>query len=237
MRTAIITLLVGLICVGTACSSGQRDGYQILVPGEHHGSDVSFPDVDGWYGLFETDSGHVLEPVEILTKACHDPAVDGLGDTTGISITVDDPRSMIFLVRSPRSLKTGLVRTHFVGDKWIYLGELTVLGEYALTALGLLTDEGGRSPREPLVIDYQLKLFKNPDHYGPRQVLVVHDRTCAEDTPSLLWAGDLDRDGKLDLFMDILNHYAGRHYALYLSSEAEDGELVKLVADLFIHGC
>lgn len=237
MRLTVVVLLITLIWLGSACSENESGGYQLLTPGKHHGSDVSHIDGGSWYGLFKTDGEYILEVVDVQFAPCHDVVVDGPNDTTGISVTVDDSRPLKFLVRSPQSLETGSCPTLYDGSKWIFPGELTELGDYIITAMGHLTEEGFRSPREPLVRDYQLILFKKPDHYGPRQVLIEHDRTCAEDTPSLIWAGDLDHDGKLDLLMDIDNHYAPRTYGLFLSSEAEGDDLVKLVATLLIMGC
>jgi hypothetical protein len=55
---------------------------------------------------------------------------------------------------------------------------------------------------------------------------------------SLLWVGDLDRDGKLDLYMDFYGYEKGGYGSgLFLSSEAEKGELVKQVADFSASGC
>jgi hypothetical protein len=48
--------------------------------------------------------------------------------------------------------------------------------------------------------------------------------------PALLWAGDLDRDGKVDLLMDVSGHYSSMELRLYLSSRATPGELVREVA-------
>lgn len=232
-----LIVIIVLMCATAVIGNDLGNTYKILLPGVFDRSNIGSIDSLGWYGLFKTDSGHVLESVEIRTKSCPAPYSSQPGDTTGVSITVDHPLKPLFLVQCPREFEPGLVTTHFSGDKWINPGQLIMLGECGLSAFGQLTDEGFRSPREPLVLDYQVKLFKYPLWYGQRQVLVEHDRACAEDTPSIIWAGDLDRDGQVDLFLDILNHYAGRHYALYLSCEADAGDLVKLVADLFIHGC
>jgi hypothetical protein len=58
-----------------------------------------------------------------------------------------------------------------------------------------------------------------------------------EGGPILLWAGDIDRDGKLDFLMDIAGHYNASEPALYLSSQASPGTLVKKVASRKGVGC
>ena len=211
--------------------------YKILVPGVFNRSVVRDMDGQEWYGLFKTDSGCVLEPVEVKTKSCPAPFSDRPGDTGGVSITADYPLEPLLLVRSSHGFKSGLISTYFTGDTFIQAGALIRLGEYYLTALGLVTDVGWRHPGDLPTFNYQILLLKYPFSRDDRQILVQYGIAAGESTPSLLWAGDLDRDGQLDLLLDILNHYAGRHYALYLSSEADAGNLVKPVAELFIHGC
>ena len=54
---------------------------------------------------------------------------------------------------------------------------------------------------------------------------------------NLLWAGDLDRDGKLDLYFEPYNEKGGLDSQLYLSSHAGKNELVKLVSIFGVMGC
>ena len=214
------------------------NAYKILVPGVFNRSVVRGVDGKEWYGLFKTDSGCVLEPVEIKTKSCPAPFSDRPGDTSGVSITVEHPLEPLLLVGSSHGFQSGSISTHFTGDRFIQAGVPISLGKYySLTALGLVTDAGWRHPGGLPTFDYRVLLFKYPFSRNDRQILIQHEIAVAEDTPSLLWAGDLDRDGQLDLLLDISNHYAARHYVLYLSSEADAGDLVKPVAELFISGC
>jgi hypothetical protein len=55
--------------------------------------------------------------------------------------------------------------------------------------------------------------------------------------PKLLFAGDLDRDGALDLIMDVSDHYNSYAPMLFLSSKAGDGELVGEAAVFESTGC
>lgn len=53
----------------------------------------------------------------------------------------------------------------------------------------------------------------------------------------LLWAGDLDRDGKLDFLLQDSDHYNKTESALYLSSEAMDKKPLRKVASHTAFGC
>jgi hypothetical protein len=53
----------------------------------------------------------------------------------------------------------------------------------------------------------------------------------------LNWAGDIDRDGKLDLLMSVGQGMYDAAQKLFLSSKARKGRLVKEVAELRSGGC
>ena len=59
-----------------------------------------------------------------------------------------------------------------------------------------------------------------------------------DESLTILWAGDLDGDKKVDLIIDDINHYnIWINYRLFLSSYAEKNEIVKEVANLTGVGC
>ncbi|MFQ6008013.1 MAG: hypothetical protein ACE5K8_03590, partial [Candidatus Zixiibacteriota bacterium] len=211
--------------------------YKILVPGVFHRSTVRNIENLQWYGLFKTDSGCVLEPVQIKPKSCPVPLHARPDDTNWVSITVEQTLEPVFLVGSTNRFQSGPITTYFTGNRSIQAGQLISLGGYYLTALGLITDAGWRHPGDLPTFDYRVLLFKYPFSKDDRQMLIQHGSAAAEGTPSLLWAGDIDRDGQIDLLLDISNHYAASDYVLFLSSEADTDELVKPVAKLHIPGC
>jgi hypothetical protein len=63
------------------------------------------------------------------------------------------------------------------------------------------------------------------------QTLVDWDEGLYEaTTPGAIWAGDLDRDGKIDVFTRISGYRPILEYTLFLSSAANEGEYVGEVA-------
>ncbi|NIQ12133.1 MAG: hypothetical protein GWO23_21940 [Gammaproteobacteria bacterium] len=60
---------------------------------------------------------------------------------------------------------------------------------------------------------------------------------ASEAFPQVLWAGDLDRDGKLDILLDLTDHYNVSAPTLLLSSMAAANELVQPVAEFRTTGC
>ena len=61
---------------------------------------------------------------------------------------------------------------------------------------------------------------------GRRQVLYSAEGFVDEPHFDVVWAGDLDRDGKLDLIVNLHRKYSWHPYRLLLSSLAANGDLV-----------
>lgn len=71
---------------------------------------------------------------------------------------------------------------------------------------------------------------------GGKQHLQPFD--SARDNPvEVIWAGDLDGDGKLDLLLRVPSHYAGPLHRLYLSSAAKGKDLLDWVAEQLDISC
>jgi len=97
---------------------------------------------------------------------------------------------------------------------------------------------------EPCDQPLRLSLRQEKDSYvlivstgNLEQVLREAPAYDQDGPPLLLWAGDLDKDGKLDLLMDITNHYNISETALFLSSLARSGELVGKAGTFRTGGC
>ena len=56
-------------------------------------------------------------------------------------------------------------------------------------------------------------------------------------SPTLLFAGDIDHDGKLDLIFDTTDHYNVRRPTLFLSSQSRPGGVILDVAHYEATGC
>lgn len=211
-------------------------GYRILVPGSYHSDEIPPFTDSGWYGLFKVGSTYRLDSVSIRKELVFDPIVDGgSADTTGIEVSADSDSQPVFMVQSRRKLSTGSIERAPIVKARFSIEYPLVLSEYWLYMLGEVTDEG-HGPGNLMVLDYRLVICLESNR-NEQQTLVEYRRMGFDEMPSLLWAGDLDGDGKTDLFLDLTNHYNVTHYALYLSSEAAEDEILKLVATLRSVGC
>ena len=238
-RTLTTTvLLVAMICSGvsapratTACPPEAS----LLEVGEFHGDEVSAETGEQWLGLHVSEKGSLLVNHTITVEKVHDALIDEGDKKTGKKVSVDLPIDPIFLVNSDWVLQSGPVKTVFEGDgeplQSITPRNLKVdKAEYEIKIIG---DEGERCWKDGLPKNAKLVL-KN----GKSSQTLYTLQECGSDPGwSLIWAGDLDKDGQLDLYVTVSQHYNIIERKLFLSSQADEGQLVAEVAEFVTSGC
>jgi len=233
--TSLIAILAAAHCIIA------EDTVQILTTGLHHGDEVTAESGPDWWGIFPEGDGFTLQQAPVTITIEHDAIVDEEGQATGKLVKVPQEAKPVLLVRGIAGLKEGridAVRTESL-PRMLYPGQtgtLTLDGRkegpcLSLTALG--EARGESEYREVGLYNYQIKIYCD----GKRQVLETIPELKEEADPRLVWAGDLDRDGKIDLLFDATPHYNVTHLILYLSSSAKEGELVGKVAEWKTTGC
>lgn len=201
----------------------RQPAVQILQVGEFFSEIAAEPHED-WLGLYATKEGYSLMSSVIDIDAFYDPAIGDDEDVTGATrVSVRGRAAPLFLVTGLDSLKTGMVKTLFAGRLPLSSGsslEFTLDEEsaYSITAFGgLVSNTGGA--------DHRVELVK-----GNRSQVIRSFGMANAAARYLLWAGDLDRDGELDLLINSICDYSASRQVLFLSSLAEDGDLLKMAA-------
>jgi hypothetical protein len=199
--------------------------------GSFHGDEVPAKSSgEQWLGLFSTPNGFELLPTKITVNYVHDSIMDR-DETikTGKEVMTDKKLQPIFLIKGSIPLKPGLVKTVFAGK--------TTFSPNSLPLSFYLEDESGDT--------YRISIAKRSDRETKYHAILVWlndisqeiSPCCADNSTELLWAGDLDRDGKLDLLINISNHYNVSIPTLFLSSPAKQNNLVEPVAQFVTTGC
>lgn len=194
---------------------------QILQVGEFFCEITAEPN-EVWLGLYPTKDGYSLMPSMIHVDAFYDPTITEDENATGATrVSVQGQNAPLFLVTGLDSLKTGMVKTLFSGRLPLenFL-EFTLDNEstYTIAAFGGLKSNSGTAA-------YTVELVQD----NRSQVICTSDTTSAA-VSYLLWAGDLDRDGQLDMLIDTTCDYNASGPALFLSSLAKHGSLLEKVA-------
>jgi hypothetical protein len=99
--------------------------------------------------------------------------------------------------------------------------------------LGNVTQKGSTNGTK--VENYSINIHEeNKEQRVEQRILELREGLLNhEQTPSIRWVGDIDRDGKPDILLDACP-YPGSLLMLFLSSEAEEGEIVHKVAEIQI---
>jgi hypothetical protein len=239
------TLSIGLLLIVIArIGIGQKSLHtpegKLLETGVFHGDEVTAKSGEQWLGLYVTGETSTLLSYRLKIKAVHDEVVDDKEDQkTGKELSVDLPLEPMFLVKGLTELSGGPVITVFQGkaDFEKTLEKITPvrlkLAEESYQLQVLAPEASTKCRESSFPKNAQLVL----QHGDTTQVLYTLDECGNEPYWYLMWAGDLDRDQKLDLYISVTQHYNVSERRLYLSSKAAQGKLVKEVAEFINSGC
>lgn len=232
----LLVLAAALLPV-IAASAG--DGVHLALSGLHNAADPVRGGGD-WWGIFPEGEGYTFQPVRVRVEAVVDPLADGDTRKTATQITVPGKTDDTPLIRGLMLAVAGTLKSLKPEKKWRYVapGDSISLPwngakeqeAWKISAEGreVLKEAPGSKWTE--IVDYRLRLSRQSGEITKTQVLVSIPEPREQDGPELLWAGDLDRDGKLDLLYNLSSFYIDTELALFLSSAAKEGELVGLVA-------
>lgn len=215
-----------------AATPVQRD-FDVLEVGSFHGEEVKAIDRSRWLALIERDGRFALEETQIRVNIVKDELLDAEQEKmTGKEVAVEGEGTVLFLISARQRLSTGPVVT-------VPLPQADELSPTRY-ALRLASSD---YVLEATKLDANKMLTKGSEivlaRGEVRQVLYSLNGKEEPDEPHwrLVWAGDLDGDGKLDLYLHASYHYNLSQGRLFLSSGAENGKLVREVALFETTGC
>jgi hypothetical protein len=190
-----------------------------------------------WLGLFRGAKGYYLALAPVRLARVHDVVADADGQQTGWEVSTPGRADRCVLLLPPlRGLAAGPVDSVALAPAELRPGRaLTVnfRGQgYTLTA------RARQLPADTSAVGIRnYKLFLTAAARPGRPQLLAAVPEFDDAMMRLLWAGDLDRDGRPDYLIDTSWHYNATQPTLYLSSPAGPTELVKFVGLHTSVGC
>ncbi len=218
-------------------------------PGEFHQGEAVARHGERWFALTTDAGGARLTRTRLQVTTVMDALVDDDGQATGQSVaSADVDGTVVTYLRGPDFREGAVTQAALVDAAGADAG-----GDSSLPAQRLRFD--GR--------DYRIATRCDADRSVSntyrcsidlidgerRQTLVAMSgwrdpqmtggaiQLASDATPHVIFAGDLDRDGRLDLIFDTSDHYNVSRPTLFLSGAAGRGELVHEVAAHHAVGC
>lgn len=210
---------------------------KVLVTGTFHEDEVwQRADKEEWFGLFKQQNKYVFKKTSIQTARVKDEIIDSDNQKTGwVVSTPEADGECIVLLAGLKNLTEGKAQAVDLPKNRIFPGETVAVElnqvSYKLYAEGfkIKNDE-----QEYQVTDYKLLITAAPKE---NVQLLVAKPDFDDQMITVLWAGDLDGDNKLDLIIDTSRHYNATHVSVYLSSQARTKEFVRYIGMHTAVGC
>lgn len=242
-----ISILALYIFFSFSGSQSAGDKMEICREGCFHANEVKFDFSKPWFGIFRmgTSDDYEIRKVHPYVMKCSDPIFDTETDTlTGREVMVEKDYGGALLLIGGIDLKGGGMEVAHIHDpRCLYPGDYIRLKlndqDYTLMAAGSIEFDTSNHRIIPYIRNYKVMLIQNMDDHAEVQDIIFFDRLYASEEvqPAVFFAGDIDRDGGLDLIYNLSDHYNMSNLTLFLSSAAADGQLVKQVANWKTTGC
>jgi len=181
-------------------------------------------EMSDWIGIYVDENGMYCKSTQATIKAVHDMWND---DENNLDATIIEDESKIpsvFLFSGITVPENFRVKSFNNIPNRILIGNSTQLGDYTLKADGEVT------PENQLPLTYRLTIMGSKNGKEIEQIIVDHE-FLDDAMTAILWIGDLDADDIPDMIIDMSHKYSYSAPALFLSSQADDGAILKLVAE------
>ena len=221
--------------------------HAIQPPGSFHEGEAVARHGERWLALRVRDGSAQLETTRLRVKPVFDPIVDAEGDATGREVASDDDSHVLTYLRGAGLHAGAVVQARSDdGEAAAPLAQTLQLHDrrYRIETRCRPDDARAAEPGARL-FDCSIELID-----GARTQVLVRMSGIRRDgdadgpmmlgddaSPAVIFAGDLDRDGRLDLIIDTTDHYNLSRPVLFLSGAAEGDELLHAVAEHSAVGC
>ncbi len=206
---------------------------RLLLPGVYHGSEVQAKAGDRLLALLRDKNGYRTAMATIKIDMVLDAILDIEEDSRPTAKRISVNGSPVFLLKGYDRVAGRSVNTAFDGEVSLH-PHATSHVYFAGKKIELVVQPNGKVDKLPG--DENIELFQVTIRQGDSEQVLPLVVNAGYKSVELLWAGDFDGDGKVDLlFRDSGYNWASDR--LFLSSAAKPGDLLAEVAQFYTTGC
>lgn len=223
-------------------------GFALQPPGSFHSGEPVATDGESWLGLRIDGDDAALVATIVRVRQIEDVVADDApGQRSGREVTSAQGDVIAMYLRGPRLRAGSIERANALPDASETVASMPT---YSLDFRGRRHRIAAQCDPDPVArVDGQAQFACRVVLDSPGQSQVLWATTgyfepgatmpsLGDDAaPTLLFAGDLDGDGRLDLILDTTDHYNVRRPTLFLSTQAAPGELLGIAAQFESVGC
>ena len=213
----------------------EKFNIELLYPGDYKLGELDLQLLNGeWWGLFVINNSSYVKKVELKI----DTLEPDIQYDWQYRVSVLDSENCIFLFKGLDLSEREIIQfteNQIIRNDEILTFEFGPHHTFFNTKLKSVESIGDVMKR-----DYSIFLNYNSNNNIYSQELFVFQCYEEELFINLIWAGDLDNDGKTDFIMQIPsenNNEIGFNSGLFLSSYAGTEEMIKMVASFVSSGC
>jgi hypothetical protein len=203
---------------------------KVLTVGTFHSDEVGKnANKENWIGLFQSKTSFYLADTKIKTIRVYDPIADeNEKDKTGWEVSTTNSEHAIILIEALDFLKPHQVIEAVLSKKQIFPGDTLQINYLGVNYILYATGEKKKVQADPEwfeVRNYKLYItatIKGKQHKS----LLVAKPNFDDQMITLIFAGDIDGDGILDLIINNSRHYNVSSPTIYFSKPAQNREVV-----------
>lgn len=213
-----------------------KNVFDILIPRSYRDFDKENPINDltkNWSELYKQNNKYFIGKADYNIEKGFDECS---GDSTK---TITPKKDAILFLNNP-NLKNGEIKSLSIGKKRIWPNEKISFKfnnvKYLIRAEGkvLSTEnvytDGDKLEKYQKVENYKLFISTKDS----KEQLFLTEKSFNDTFVELLFVGDIDNDGKLDFIFGANRDYEEERVVLYLSSQAEKGQIIKRVSEIAV---
>lgn len=212
-----------------------KSGLEILLPNQYRDWEGENPVnhlTRDWIDLYQENGSYYLGKADFTIERGYSECS---GDSTKI---IESNNRTLILINDP-SLQSGKIKTVKLSKTKIWPGEKMLLkynnNEYVLRAEGEILSSGKVYTDTGEEMFHQVKDYKLYISTGNSpETLFLEEESFNDTFVELLFAGDIDSDGKLDLIIQANRNYEEERAILFLSSKAGKNQVLKKSAEIAI---